>query len=95
MRIEITSRANPRLKALLAARDKLVFFEGEKLVCDILARDLAVKQLLVSAEGEKCLPAIAARVSEYWSVSGPVLEKVSGCALRGNRFRQAEGRAGF
>jgi len=78
MKIEITSRANPRLKALLAVKEKLLFFEGEKLVCDILARDLTVKQLLVSAEGEQCLPAIVATVSEYWSVSGPVLEKVSG-----------------
>ena len=77
MKIDITSRANPRLKELLAAKEKLFFFEGEKLVCDILSRPLAVKQLLVSAAGEKSLPAIAATVEEYWRVSGPVLEKVS------------------
>lgn len=78
MRIEITSRANPRLKELLAAKEKLFFFEGEKLVCDILTRKLTVKQLLVSAAGEKCLPEIGAMVEEYWLVSGRVLEKVSG-----------------
>jgi len=77
MRIEITSRANPRLKELLAAKEKLFFFEGEKLVCDILTRKLTVKQLLVSAAGEKCLPEIAATVEEYWRVSSQVLEKVS------------------
>jgi TrmH family RNA methyltransferase len=77
MRIEITSRANPRLKELLAAKEKRFFFEGEKLVCDILTRKLTVKQLLVSAEGETCLPVIAAAVEEYWRVSSQVLEKVS------------------
>ena len=77
MRIEITSRTNPRLKELLAAKDKRFFFEGEKLVCDILTRKLTVQQLLASAEGEKCLPAIAATVEEYWRVSSQVLAKVS------------------
>ncbi len=77
MKIEIHSRANPRLKELLAAKEKLFFFEGEKLVCDILTRKLTVKQLLVSAEGESCLPEIAATVEEYWRVSSQVLGKVS------------------
>jgi tRNA G18 (ribose-2'-O)-methylase SpoU len=53
MRIEISSRANPRLKGLLDDRDKLFFFEGEKLVRDILARRLVVDKLLVSAAAEK------------------------------------------
>jgi len=78
MKIDISSRANPRLKELLAARDGLFFFEGEKLARDILVRKLAVKHLLVSAVAEKDLPEIAALVGEYWSVTPQVLEKVSG-----------------
>jgi len=77
MKIEITSRVNPRLKELLAVKEKFFFFEGEKLVCDILTRQLIVNQLLVSQQGEKYLPEIAATVKEYWQVSSQVLEKVS------------------
>lgn len=78
MKIEITSRANYRLKELLAVKEKLFFFEGEKLVCDILTRKLSVSRLLVSAAGAKILPEeIAATVKEYWQVSSQVLEKAS------------------
>jgi tRNA G18 (ribose-2'-O)-methylase SpoU len=77
MNIEITSRANPRLKELLVAKEKLFFFEGEKLVRDVLARKLTVQKLLVSAEGDECLAGIAATVEERWQVSRQVLEKVS------------------
>ncbi len=48
-RIEITSRANPRLKELLAARETRFIFAGEKLVRDILARGIAVATLIVEA----------------------------------------------
>ena len=78
MKIDISSRANPRLKELLAARDKLFFFEGEKLVRDILSRRQAVDKLLVSADAEKDLPEITAAVGEYWLVTPQVLAKVSG-----------------
>jgi TrmH family RNA methyltransferase len=78
MKLEISSRANPRLQELLAARDKLFFFEGEKLVRDILVRRLTVGQLLVSPEAEKNLPEITAAVGEYWRVTPQVMEKISG-----------------
>jgi TrmH family RNA methyltransferase len=78
MKLEISSRANPRLRKLLADRDKLFFFEGEKLVRDILARRLAIGHLLVSPDAEKDLPEIAAAVGEYWRVTPQVMEKVSG-----------------
>jgi RNA methyltransferase, TrmH family len=78
MKIEISSRANPRLKELLAARDELFFFAGEKLVRDILARRLAVDKLLVRADAEKDLPEIAAAAGEFWLVTPQVMEKVSG-----------------
>jgi TrmH family RNA methyltransferase len=77
MKIEITSRANPRLKELLAGKENLFFFEGEKLVADILSRDLRISQLLFTVAMEKRLPKISATVGEHWLVSRPVLEKVS------------------
>ena len=77
MKIEISSRANPRFKELLGRKEKLIFFEGEKLVGDILSRELTVTKLLLSAEMEKRLPEISATVVEYWVVSRQVLEKIS------------------
>jgi TrmH family RNA methyltransferase len=77
MKIEISSRANPRLQELLERKEKLIFFEGEKLVGDILSRELTVTKLLLSAEMEKRLPEISATVLEYWVVSRQVLEKIS------------------
>jgi len=78
MKIEITSRSNPRLKELLAHMDRLYVFAGEKLVRDILARDLTVDKLIVSAAAEKNLPGGRAAVRECWLVSPRVLERVSG-----------------
>jgi TrmH family RNA methyltransferase len=77
MKIEITSRRNPRLQALLKNRGALVFFEGEKLVGDVLARPLTVSTLVYSFEMEKRLPDISATVVDQWRVSRPVLEKIS------------------
>jgi TrmH family RNA methyltransferase len=78
MKIEISSRANPRLKELLERKEEFVFFEGEKLVGDVLSRRLTVSKLLCSAEMERRLPEITATVVEFWVVSPQVLEKVSG-----------------
>jgi TrmH family RNA methyltransferase len=77
MKFEISSRANPRLKELLEHKEKLIFFEGEKLVGDILSRKLTVSKLLFSAEMGKRLPEISASVVECWVVSRQVLEKIS------------------
>jgi TrmH family RNA methyltransferase len=77
MKIEISSRANPRLKELLERKEEFIFFEGEKLVVDILSRRLTVSKLLCSAEMEKRLPEITATVVEFWAVSPQVLEKIS------------------
>ncbi|MCU0275635.1 MAG: RNA methyltransferase [Acidobacteria bacterium] len=77
-RFEIASRANPRLKELLADRQARFFFAGEKLVRDILARGARVDKLLVATGREKDLPGEPANVGELWLVSLPVLQKVSG-----------------
>ena len=65
------------MKELLERKEKLIFFEGEKLVGDILSRELTVTKLLFNAEMEKRLPEISATVIEYWAVSRQVLEKIS------------------
>lgn len=77
MRIEIASRSNPRVKELLDRKADLIFFEGDKLVRDVLSRDLIVSKLLMSAEMERSLPPIAATVVERWVVSRPVLDKLT------------------
>lgn len=78
MKIEITSRSNPRLKGLLAEKENRFFFAGDKLVRDILARPLRVDKLLVSTALGEDLPQGRAEVGELWRVSPQVLEKVSG-----------------
>lgn len=78
MKIEITSLANPRLKALLAAKESLFVFAGDKLVRDILARPLAVDTLLVSTALEEELPVAAAEIRERWRVAPQVLARISG-----------------
>ena len=77
MKIEISSRTNPRLKKLLDSKEKFIFCAGEKLVRDILSRELTVTKLILSAEMEKQLPEISATVIDYWLVSRQVLEKIS------------------
>jgi RNA methyltransferase, TrmH family len=77
MKIDITSRANPRLQELLAGKEALVFFEGEKLVADILSREIAVNKLIFTAAMEKRLPMISAAIGEHWVVSRQVMEKIS------------------
>jgi TrmH family RNA methyltransferase len=77
MKVEISSRANPRLKELLAHREELLFFEGEKLAGDMLLRDQPLSKLLFTMDMEKRLPRIVAAVGEYWRVSRTVMEKVS------------------
>lgn len=77
-RIEIASRANARLKELLAAKERAFFFEGEKLVRDILARGSRVDKLIVLAGREEEFSAAPGNVGELWLASPAVLEKISG-----------------
>lgn len=77
MEIEISSRRNPRLLELLSRRRELFFFEGERLVADILARKQSVSTLLFGSEMEDRLPKMTAEIGEIWRVSRPVLEKIS------------------
>jgi RNA methyltransferase, TrmH family len=76
MTVRIRSRANQRLKDLLKKRDSLFFFEGEKLVKDLLKRGIEIEILMILEENESRL-SIPGTVKETWVVTGSVLEKVS------------------
>ena len=78
MRIEVTSRSNLRLKKLLAGRESRFFFEGDKLVRDILSRGVAVDKLIMDAALEKQLAGDLAAVGELWLAVRPSLEKCPG-----------------
>lgn len=78
MKIDVTSRANPRLKELLADREKWFFFAGDKLVRDCLARPLRVEKLLVRSDIGQEPPEARAEVQEQWRVSPAVMEKAAG-----------------
>ncbi len=73
----ITSRSNPRVKDLLEKRDGYYFFEGEKLVKDILLRGMKVN-ILVIHEAKESQPVMPAKVvGETWYVNDSVLKKLS------------------
>ncbi len=75
---DIASRANPRLKELLAARERLFVFAGDKLARDVLSRPLRVEILLQRSDLDEEVRAGAAEVGECWRVSPAVMEKATG-----------------
>jgi TrmH family RNA methyltransferase len=77
-RIDVMSRANPRLKRLLAEREERFFFAGDKLVRDCLARPLRVETLLVRSDMDATLPTPRAEVGEEWRVSAAVMARAAG-----------------
>ncbi len=73
----ITSRTNLKVKDLLKNRGDYFIFEGEKLVRDILERNIEISKLIVDARKEGCLDITARPVQETWYVHETVLEKIS------------------
>lgn len=73
----ITSRSNQRLKDLLKNKDEYYFFEGEKLVRDILQKKLKVEILIVNNTLETEFPAPEKTAKETWYVNESVLKKLS------------------
>lgn len=73
----ITSRSNPRVKDLLEKRDHYYFFEGEKLVRDILQRRMKINILVIHEAKESQLAIPAKAVGETWYVNESVLKKLS------------------
>jgi tRNA G18 (ribose-2'-O)-methylase SpoU len=74
----IRSRSNQRVKDLVKKRDGYFFFEGEKLVNDILERGDEIAILIVNEKKEIQLNIPAgAVIDDTWVVSETVLEKLS------------------
>ncbi|NIM14481.1 MAG: hypothetical protein GTO45_20880 [Candidatus Aminicenantes bacterium] len=74
----IRSRSNQRVKDLIKKRDEYFFFEGEKLVNDILERgdEIAILIINENKEDQLNIPA-GAVIDDTWVVSETVLEKLS------------------
>lgn len=73
----ITSRSNQRVKDLLEKKDQYYFFEGEKLVGDILRKRMMVDTLIIHETKESQLSIPAGNVKEVWYVNENVLNKIS------------------
>jgi len=74
----IHSRNNPKVKDLTRYHDQYLFFEGEKLVRDILERNPGIDLLLVSEKIETRFPIPKkANIKEVWFTSEGVIHKVS------------------
>jgi TrmH family RNA methyltransferase len=74
----IQSRSNFRVKDLIKKRIKYYFFEGEKLVKDILARGIPIEILIIhEQEARQWNIPRTADIGETWYVSEMVLAKIS------------------
>jgi TrmH family RNA methyltransferase len=74
---QITSRSNPRLKALIADREQYYFFEGEKLVRDLVEKKIPLAILIVNNRHESQAENLRQQAEEVWLVSEPVFKKLS------------------
>jgi len=72
----IVSRQNPRLRSLLSHREEFAFFEGEKLVRDILQENIRIS-LLITTDAEVDVTNCQGRVDEIWRVTPSVMKKIS------------------
>ncbi|MCP5106651.1 MAG: RNA methyltransferase [bacterium] len=73
----ITSRSNPRVKDLIKHKEHYLFFEGEKLVKDILRREITVNLLVMAEEKKEKIPLEGKKIKEVWYVNHSVLKKLS------------------
>jgi len=73
----ITSRSNPRLKDFIKNRDQYYIFQGEKLVRDILARQIPLERLVMHQDHEGDLDVGSLNVKETWYVNDNVMAKIS------------------
>jgi TrmH family RNA methyltransferase len=79
----IFSRSNSRLKELLKQRNSYCFFEGEKLVKDILKKEIPISILIIHQSNQAEIPQIpidGKNITEIWYVNDLVLSKI--CTLK-------------
>lgn len=77
MKIEISSRTNPRLQELLRQRDDVYLFEGEKLVGDLIDRHIPLQKLIYTPDWTHANFEHRPKASEEWLVSPQVMKKLS------------------
>ncbi|MCU0285857.1 MAG: RNA methyltransferase [Acidobacteria bacterium] len=77
MILRITSRSNQRVKDLLEKKDHYYFFEGEKLVKDVLRTRQEINILVIHESKENRLDIPTGQVKELWYVNDNVLKKIS------------------
>lgn len=75
MIVRIRSRSNRKVKDLIKKREQFLFFEGEKLVKDILQKGMKVNILVVHEEKEFLIP--EKTVKDTWYVNDSILKKLS------------------
>jgi len=73
----ISSRSNPKVKSLAGDRDEFFFFEGEKLVMDILSKGVPVTKLVVRNHLEEMVMKFSHLCEEIWFVNEQVLDKLT------------------
>jgi len=77
-RLYIQARTNPKVKELVKQKHRYFFFEGKKLVNDVLNRKITTEILLVNEIRLDFLEDLPQNVvREIWVVSGTVLQKIS------------------
>jgi RNA methyltransferase, TrmH family len=75
---KIQSRSNQKVKDLIKNKDDYFFFEGEKLVNDILERNIDIDVLIINENKENTFNTPGkAKINETWLVSESILEKLS------------------
>jgi len=74
---KITSDKNEKVKGLLARREEIFIFEGEKLVQDILKSGFNPQRLILTEKGEPLLPKKRSGETDAWKVSDRVMKKIS------------------
>lgn len=77
MKIRIDSRSNSKLKVLLSEKDDYYIFEGEKLVKDVLKKNIKISKLIITNGNESFLDELNNDINEIWIVSEQVMKKIS------------------
>ncbi len=78
MAYRITSRTNPKVKDLVKHRSEHLFFEGDKLVNDILERQIPIEILIINeAEEDRCILPEKTKIKDTWLVNESVMDKLS------------------
>ena len=74
----IASRSNPKVKDLVKQKDGYYFFEGDKLVMDILNKGIPIEILLVHEDREATFTAPAkSSIKDTWFVNDNVMTKIT------------------